>query len=182
MAKIAKITNLTEFYSQKGKRARRASKYGKMPQIGQSNKKRQELLRGKKGAKNTRASMVFPNTNGYLNWNTFLSSNFVMRQIFAKMKSSVSSVAKVRYTGKLFQSTPFITDTSIDLELVSSLARVRNTGKLFQSNICNLFLPRIQLLSVLLGCPLQRGVCKARVDCITDSNSKTVVSAIKGAS
>ena len=34
MAKIARITNVTEFYTKKGKRARRASKYGKMPQIG----------------------------------------------------------------------------------------------------------------------------------------------------
>ena len=33
MAKIARITNLTEFYTKKEKRARRASKYGKMPQI-----------------------------------------------------------------------------------------------------------------------------------------------------
>ena len=30
-----------------------------------------------------------------------------------------------------------------DLELVSSLARVRNSGSLFQSNVCNLFLPGI---------------------------------------
>ena len=41
-----------------------------------------------------------------------------------------------------------------DLELVSSLARVRNSGSLFQSIICNLFLPGIWLLSVLSGCPL----------------------------
>ena len=63
-----------------------------MPQVGWSNNNRQELLKGKKGAKNTRASLFFPNTNGYLNWNTFLSSNFVMRSIFAKMKSSVTNV------------------------------------------------------------------------------------------
>ena len=63
-----------------------------MPQIGYSNKKKQELLRGKKGAKNTRASLFFSNTNGYLNWNRFLSSNFVMRFIFAKMKPSVINV------------------------------------------------------------------------------------------
>ena len=43
-----------------------------------SNKNRQELLKGKKGAKNTRASLFFPNSNAYLNWDTFLSSNFVM--------------------------------------------------------------------------------------------------------
>ena len=30
-----------------------------------------------------------------------------------------------------------------DLEVVSSLARVRNSGSLFQSNVCNLFLPGI---------------------------------------
>ena len=63
-----------------------------MPQVGWSNNNRQELLKGKKGAKNTHASLFFPNTNGYLNWNTFLSSNFVMRSIFAKMKSSVTNV------------------------------------------------------------------------------------------
>ena len=34
-----------------------------------------------------------------------------------------------------------------DLKLVSSVARVRNSGSLFQSNVCNLFLPRIYLLS-----------------------------------
>ena len=52
----------------------------------------QELLKGKKGAKNTRVSLFFPNTNGYLKWDTFLSSNFVMRSIFAKMKPSVTNV------------------------------------------------------------------------------------------
>ena len=41
-----------------------------------------------------------------------------------------------------------------DLELVSSVATVRNSGSLFQSNVCNLFLPGIYLLSVLSGCPL----------------------------
>ena len=41
-----------------------------------------------------------------------------------------------------------------DLKLVSSVARVRNSGSLFQSNVCNLFLPGIYLLSVLSGCPL----------------------------
>ena len=30
-----------------------------------------------------------------------------------------------------------------DLKLVSSLARVRNSGSLFQSNVCNLFFPGI---------------------------------------
>jgi len=46
-----------------------------------------------------------------------------------------------------------------DLELVSSLARVRNSGSLFQSNVCNLFLPgnlaavRIIGVSVIAGCP-----------------------------
>ena len=64
----------------------------KCHKLSQSNKNRQELLKGEKGAKNTRASLFFPNTNGYLNWNTFLSSNFVMRSIFAKMKSSVTNV------------------------------------------------------------------------------------------
>ena len=53
-----------------------------------------------------------------------------------------------------------------DLKLVSSVARVRNSGSLFQSNVCNSFLPGIYLLSVLSGCPLQRGVRKARVDCM----------------
>ena len=47
----------------------------KCHKLRQSNKNRQELLKGKKGAKNTRASLFFPNTNGYLNWDTFLSSN-----------------------------------------------------------------------------------------------------------
>ena len=41
-----------------------------------------------------------------------------------------------------------------DLKLVSFVARVRNSGSLFQSNVCNLFLPGIYLLSVLSGCPL----------------------------
>ena len=41
-----------------------------------------------------------------------------------------------------------------DLKLVSSVARVRNSGSLFQSNVCNSFLPGIYLLSVLSGCPL----------------------------
>ena len=41
-----------------------------------------------------------------------------------------------------------------DLELVSSIARARNGGSLFQSNIRDLFLPRIWLLSILSGCPL----------------------------
>ena len=41
-----------------------------------SNKNRQELFKGKKGAKNTCESLFFPNTNGYLNWDTFLSSKF----------------------------------------------------------------------------------------------------------
>ena len=38
-----------------------------------------------------------------------------------------------------------------DLESVSSLTSVRNSGSFFQSNLCNLFLPGI---SVLSGCPL----------------------------
>ena len=41
-----------------------------------------------------------------------------------------------------------------DLKLVSSVARVRNSGSLFQSNVCNFFLPGIYLLSVLSGSPL----------------------------
>ena len=41
-----------------------------------------------------------------------------------------------------------------NLKLVSFVARVRNSGSLFQSNVCNLFLPGIYLLSVLSGCPL----------------------------
>ena len=50
------------------------------------------------------------------------------------------------------RSTPFIADTvARDLELVSSLVRVRNSGSSFQSNISNIFLERIQLLSVLSG-------------------------------
>ena len=40
----------------------------------------------------TLATLFFPNTNGYLNWDTFLSSNFIMRSIFAKRKSSVTNV------------------------------------------------------------------------------------------
>ena len=39
---------------------------------------------------------------------------------------------------------------------MSSLARVPNSGSLFQSNVCNLFLTGIYLLSVLsgvAGCP-----------------------------
>ena len=43
---------------------------------------------------------------------------------------------------------------SRDLKLVSSVARVRNSWSLFQSNVCNLFLPGIYLLSVLSGSPL----------------------------
>ena len=39
----------------------------KCHKLSQSNKNRQELLKGEKGAKNTRASLFFPNTNGYLN-------------------------------------------------------------------------------------------------------------------
>ena len=54
----------------------------------------------------------------------------------------------------------------MDLEFVSSIVRVRNSGILFQSNVCNLFLPGIQLLPILSGCPLQRGVHRARVGCI----------------
>ena len=38
-----------------------------------SNKNRQELFKGKKAAKNIGESPFFPNTNGYLNWDTFLS-------------------------------------------------------------------------------------------------------------
>ena len=57
-----------------------------------SKKNRQELLKGKKGAKDIRASLFFPNSNGYLNWDPFLSSNFVMRSTFAKLKSSVTNV------------------------------------------------------------------------------------------
>ena len=47
-----------------------------------------------------------------------------------------------------------------ELEVVSSLARVRNSGSLFQSNICNLFLawdlPAVRIIgaSVMAGCPL----------------------------
>ena len=40
-----------------------------------------------------------------------------------------------------------------DSALVSSLARVHNSGSFFQSNVCNLFLPGIWLLSVLSGFP-----------------------------
>ena len=40
-----------------------------------------------------------------------------------------------------------------DLKLVSSVARVRNSGSLFQLNVCSSFLPGIYLLSVLSGCP-----------------------------
>ena len=49
---------------------------------------------------------------------------------------------------------------------MSSLARIRNSGSLLQSNACNLFFPWIYPLSVLSGCPLERGVRKVRVDCI----------------
>ena len=60
-----------------------------------------------------------------------------------------------------------------DLELVSSLAGVRDRGSLLQSKNYNLFVPGIQLLSVLSWCPLQRGVVrKARVDCITELECK----------
>ena len=41
-----------------------------------------------------------------------------------------------------------------DLDLVPSIARARNRGSLFQSNIRDLFLPVIWLLSILSGCPL----------------------------
>ena len=42
-----------------------------------------------------------------------------------------------------------------DLELVSSIARVRNSGSLYQSNACNLFLPVLRIIgvSVIAGCP-----------------------------
>ena len=50
------------------------------------------------------------------------------------------------------QSTPFIAGT-----IGTSKSESRNSGSLFQSNICNSFLPGIQLLSILQGCPLQRG-------------------------
>ena len=52
-----------------------------------------------------------------------------------------------------------------DLEVVSSLARVRYSGSLFQSNVCNLFSLGNLPLSVLLRCPWWRSVRKARVDC-----------------
>ena len=41
-----------------------------------------------------------------------------------------------------------------DLGLVSSLVGVLNSGSLPQSNVCNLFFPRIQHLSLLSECPL----------------------------
>ena len=50
-----------------------------------------------------------------------------------------------------------------DLELVSSLAGVRDSDSLFQSNVCNLFLPGILLLSFLSGCPLGESL----LDCIS---------------
>ena len=48
---------------------------------------------------------------------------------------------------------------------MSSLARVRYSGSLFQSNVCNLFSLGNLPLSVLLRCPWWRSVRKARVDC-----------------
>ena len=57
-----------------------------------------------------------------------------------------------------------------DLELVSSLEGVRDSGSFLKSKNYNLFLPGIQLLSVLSWCPLQRSVVrKARVDCISQN-------------
>ena len=41
-----------------------------------------------------------------------------------------------------------------DLGLVSLLVGVRNMGTLAQSNVCHLFFPRIQHLSLLSECPL----------------------------
>ena len=60
-------------------------------------------------------------------------------------------ISSNRASEKEIQSTPFIADTLGDRELVSLIARVRNSGDLFQSNVCYLFLPGIELLSVLSG-------------------------------
>ena len=48
-----------------------------------------------------------------------------------------------------------------DLKLVSSVARVRNSGSLFQSNVCNFFarnLSAVRIIgeSVIAGCPQRR--------------------------
>ena len=59
--------------------------------------------------------------------------------------------------------------------LIETLARVRNSGSLLQSNICNLFLLGIQLLSVFSRCPLQRDIRKARVDFLCLDNIKFVL-------
>ena len=52
---------------------------------------------------------------------------------------------------------------------MSSLARVCISGSSLKSYFCNLSLLGIQLLFVLSGCQLQRGVLKARVHCISKS-------------
>ena len=71
--------------------------------------------------------------------------------------ASIDTFPPASLLGSTFQK--YITVNSLysgqcrDLELVSSVARVRNNGSLFRTNVCNLFLPRIYLLSVLSGCP-----------------------------
>ena len=58
-----------------------------------------------------------------------------------------------------------------DLELVSSLARVRKSGTLFQSNVCNLFFAgdlaavRIIWVSAIAGCP--QGESWLYMNCVT---------------
>ena len=54
-----------------------------------SNKNRQELFNGKKGAKNIRASLFFSTTNGHLNWDTFLSSSLICNAFHFRAKEII---------------------------------------------------------------------------------------------
>ena len=65
----------------------------------------------------TRASLFFPDTNGYLNWDTFLSSNFVTRSIFAKRKSSVTNVRLFTVSKKYCDINLCMLRSSINIEL-----------------------------------------------------------------
>ena len=65
----------------------------------------------------TPATLFFPNTNGYLNWDTFLSSNFVMRSIFAKRKSSVTNVRLFTVSKKYCDINLCMLRSSINIQL-----------------------------------------------------------------
>ena len=54
-----------------------------------SKKNRQELFKGKKGAKNISASLFFPTTNGHLDWDTFLSSSLICNAFHFRAKEII---------------------------------------------------------------------------------------------